>query len=300
MNLDPLAILNALPEATLLRDAAGVVIHVNPAAERLLQVSAADVVGGRDLPYVLAEELATGGRFDVHLDSRRWFEVEISPCGPTGLESSTSLAVYHDMTAIQDLYLSIHYELRGLLTPVQGFTELLLLGAGGALNDKQKEMAQIAVSSSKRVLAYMEAVLSYARIARQWDIVLRPEHININDLIDSVFESANRQQWTLARENSYIFGDKRKLFDVFWFLKFQASYDAMNMLSVQTRAQFSRITIEIKIEGYVYEPLWAYGPRDLCERILAAHGGTFDLDVSTYEICACTITLPIASEPPAS
>jgi hypothetical protein len=139
MNLDPLAILNALPEATLLRDAAGVVRHVNPAAERLLQVCAADVVGGRDLPHVSAEQLDSDeARFEIYT-----FEVPLS-VEFLPVDGGGSLVVYHDNSLRNNIhgYFDMLREMQSALTPIRGWADLLRLGAGGEVNPQQDKMLE--------------------------------------------------------------------------------------------------------------------------------------------------------------
>jgi PAS domain-containing protein len=149
MNLDPLAILNALPEATLLRDAAGVVRHVNPAAERLLKVSAADVVGRRDLPHISAKQMDSGeARFEIYT-----FEVPLS-VEIMLVDGGGSLVVYRDHSWQRNLesYLAMmRFDLASPLTSIRGFADIVRLNRGSITLEQQDEFLKMAAQGAARV-----------------------------------------------------------------------------------------------------------------------------------------------------
>jgi len=148
MDLDPLAILDALPDAALLRDADGVVRHANPAAERLLGVRAAEVVGGCELPGISAEELDRGeAKFEIWtLDRPTMVEI-------VQVEGGGSLVLYGDNS--WRYYISRYFdrfrEMMSALTPIRGFADLLRVGAGGAVNPQQDQMLETIVNNAVKL-----------------------------------------------------------------------------------------------------------------------------------------------------
>jgi hypothetical protein len=183
MNLDPLAILNALPEATLLRDAEGVVRHVNPAAERLLQVRAAEVVGGRDLPHIWHDHLSRGEtKFEIYGLDRPTL-VEIVP-----VEGGGSLVVYGDNSWRYYVsgYFDMLREMMSALTPIRGFADLLRLGAGGAVNPQQDEMLETIANNAvklRREMLLMHHTFLYDTFTPTLVIAAYDINTTIKDLV---------------------------------------------------------------------------------------------------------------------
>jgi PAS domain S-box-containing protein len=180
-------ILGSVAEGICGVDAAGYTLFLNRAAEGLLGVVSADVVG-RPVEAVLggaAEDgvaglvrATLGGDGPISADELRLrradgasFEAELT-CSPI-LDDGISGAVvtFHDIGArrelerLKDEFVSIvSHELRTPLTSIRGSLGLLASGKLGALEPRAQRMADIAVQNTDRLVRLINDILDMERI----------------------------------------------------------------------------------------------------------------------------------------
>jgi len=199
MNLDSPAILNALPDAVLVRDGDGVVRFVNPAAERLLGVRAADLVGGRELPWLSAEDLAAGQpKIAVDADGLR---LEVEVVSLDGAEAG-SLVLYRVVMLSKQLqeYYWMSIDLLSRITPCRGGLDLVTRGYVGEVNAQQSEILSIL---SRNVNLLRDGLLTLQQIlALDGNFaVYQKEPCNINSIVLIIFtgilDEYKKSGWTI-------------------------------------------------------------------------------------------------------
>jgi hypothetical protein len=87
----------------------------------------------------------------------------------------------------------ISHELRTPVTPIQGYTDLLLSEKSGPLNDQQKEALHIIRSNSKRLLDLIDGVLDISRVERGKPVEVKKEPIMFNQIIKDLVEGLKFQ-----------------------------------------------------------------------------------------------------------
>ena len=186
MHLDNPAILNALPHAVLVRDGQGVVRFANAAAERLLAVRAADLVGGRELPWVGAEDLAAGhAKIQVNAGEVR-LEVEVVPLD--GAEAG-SLVVYRVvmlLQTIEEYITSICYDVKIPLIAIRNCIAMVSRGFAGEINPQQKELLSLASQNVGQLYDATETLLQTMVLDFEQH-VQEKEYCQLNSMLVSIF-----------------------------------------------------------------------------------------------------------------
>lgn len=303
MNLDPLAILNALPEAALLRDADGVVRHVNPAAERLLDVRAAEVVGGSDLPGISDEQLSRGEtNFEIcGLD--RPTMVQIVP-----VEGGGSLVVYRDNSWQQQAhkyYQTLAFDLLAPLNSVYHAVNLIKKMRVAMTDEQQEEILAMASRTSLGLqgeMLFLRDQIRYETFDRSLCIteVALPESIRQTlEPLQQAYDFAEVQVDT-DRDLPLVSCDlRRMLFVLRALFRHAINLQARQLhITFLSEDQYLAMKCTISHTSDSYRHNFAY--RDLCQRLLEQQSGTFEFTVSSETTQTCRITLPIASEPPAA
>jgi PAS domain-containing protein len=303
MNLDPLAILNALPEATLLRDAAGVVRHVNPAAERLLQVRAADVVGGRDLPHVSAEQLDSGeAQFEIYT-----FEVPLS-LEFLPVDGGGSLVLYRDRSWQRDLESYLGTMRFDLLTPLisAGHAVDLVRRMRATLTEQQQDEI-LAIASRNGLIAKLEMLFLHDQI--RYENLAGSLHIAAENLAEMMRQAMEPLQQAYDFTEIQIDSDRepppvrcdrgRMLFVLRALFRHVSSLqDRQLHITFSLEDQYLAINCIISHSSMPYRSNFTH--RDLCQRLLEQQSGMFEFTVASETTQHCLIRLPIASDPPAA
>ncbi|MGI6541756.1 MAG: two-component system histidine kinase PnpS [Limnochordia bacterium] len=142
------AVFTSMRDAVITTGKTGRVALINPAAERLFQVKAEDVVGRsvlevirhHQLAYIMQSTMTTGLATTLEFETfdvpPRHFQVEIAPVHNMRGKRSGAVAVLHDVTELRQLerirtefVANVSHELRTPITSIRGYLETLLDGA---------------------------------------------------------------------------------------------------------------------------------------------------------------------------
>ncbi|MBA3470040.1 MAG: GAF domain-containing protein [Herpetosiphonaceae bacterium] len=203
------------------------IILYNPAAEEVLRIPRSEVID-RSLSSVAAPrnevELHEEGRAlllytglhegiqTVHRDeSVHAMIIELpgqmiaANFAPVAAEDGSRfgvVVVLRDITreieadrAKRDFIATVSHELRTPLTPIRGFVDLLLLNAGGALNDAQRDMLGTVKANTMRMVSLVEDLLEIGRL-EAGKISLNTAPSNINQMVHDTIA-----MWNLELQN---------------------------------------------------------------------------------------------------
>jgi len=114
------------------------------------------------------------------------------------------------------------HELRTPLNAVIGFSELMLDGVPGEINDEQRQCLNDILSSGQHVLNLVNDVLDLSKV-EAGKIELKPENLNLTDVIDGVAQTAkpmlddNRHKLGVSVEEGLppVRADKNRLRQIF-------------------------------------------------------------------------------------
>lgn len=174
--------LDALKDGVLLIDQKRRLVGFNPAASRLVAaVNNQSLSEGAPLKAVLPQldgELllnSTGGKQEVDLEGRgavRFITLHALPLprlGPTG--EPGHVIIVRDVTRsveVEELkreFLSVvTHELKTPLTAVRGYVKLLLMGKGGELSEKQKELLRVTHDQAEVLATMVQDLLDATRL----------------------------------------------------------------------------------------------------------------------------------------
>jgi len=133
---------------------------------------------------VVSERVETGERI---------ISAQLSPVF-SGDQFLGTVAVLRDVTkdvlaerAKNDFITSVSHEFRTPLTPIKGYTDLLLMGAGGDLSVAQQGMMNTIKENVERLTSLVNDVLNIAKIDRG-DYTMAMQTVNVAELVTSVVE----------------------------------------------------------------------------------------------------------------
>ncbi|MBI4511340.1 MAG: HAMP domain-containing histidine kinase [Deltaproteobacteria bacterium] len=125
----------------------------------------------------------------------------------------------HEVERLKSNFLAvISHELRTPLTSVIGYSEMLLEGLAGALNDEQRDYVQTIMEKGEQLLQLISGILDVARI-EAGTIRLSSEPVDLRDVIESVTSQveplARRKRVALVTETPTrklrVLGDKERI-----------------------------------------------------------------------------------------
>jgi PAS domain S-box-containing protein len=185
------AILEGIADGVLVADADGQVILFNAACERILGLRRDEIMGRPITEYVgiygaqgrawidsitrwsLDPTTYSPGDFAtqrLELADKRVLSVTLAPV-MTGDEYLGSVSLIRDITREVEIdrmksqiITHVSHELRTPLTPAKGWTDMLLLGAGGPLSPLQKQAAEVIKASIDRLTTLVDDMLDISRI----------------------------------------------------------------------------------------------------------------------------------------
>ena len=220
------AIVNSIAEGLILVDSSNRVLHINPAAERLLDLSADNI--DKDITEIIQNEEL------IHIfeeDQRQILQhkpTEQIPSKDEGINliSEITLARYNEKLVLRiiaspflnenglilgtvylfdditrekeidqmksDFISLVSHELRTPLTSIIGFVSFILDGKAGAINDRQRNSLARVQRQSKRLAALINDLLDISRI-ESGRIQMEQESISLLEIVTQRLEEIRPQ-----------------------------------------------------------------------------------------------------------
>jgi len=210
------AILEAIADGVMVVNAQGYVILFNAAAERILDARRDEIIGRpiKDLlglygaagvtwmRHMEQWSVSAGARLDLssleqplQIENRHiTVNVHVAPV-TLGDEYLGAVSIFRDVTreveadrAKSEFVSNVSFELRTPMTSIKGYTDLILLGAAGTMNDEQKRFLGIIKANADRLSTLINDLLDIGRIESQrvdWNI----QPLALRRLVDQVADS---------------------------------------------------------------------------------------------------------------
>jgi PAS domain S-box-containing protein len=210
------AILESIADAVLLANAEGRIILFNSAAERILQLPRVQVqgqllsdisilYGGSAFKWIQMLEKWTGDNITDPMAGGDFISEQVELGDLTvsmslspvfiGQQFLGTVSVFRDITRDievdrikSEFITNVSHEFRTPLTPIKGYTDLLLMGAGGALTDSQTEMLGTIKENVERLTILVNDVLNIAKI----DSLAERLAMNLVDLSEFIPSEFNK------------------------------------------------------------------------------------------------------------
>ncbi|MDI6792827.1 MAG: CHASE2 domain-containing protein [bacterium] len=199
-------ILSSIADGILVTDCRGIIIYHNSKFNQMLDIKEeiinTSVIGLIRRFYDLAEQelekIINESRtlsFDFHLPSPfpKAYNFTLVSLKDKQEEVIGTVGILHDVTYLREIdrtksefVSNVSHELRTPLTTIKGSVELLLGGAAGELNEKQRKLLTINANDTERLIRLINDLLDVSKIeSGKIELDIRP--INILDVIrDSV------------------------------------------------------------------------------------------------------------------
>ncbi len=246
------AILESIADGVLLADATGRIILFNSAAERILQLPRQQVrgqlvsdisllYGDGSMRWTQMLERWTDGNQPSPIEAGEFISEQIELGALTvsanlspvfiGDQFLGTVSVFRDITRDievdrikSEFITNVSHEFRTPLTPIKGYTDLLLMGAAGNLSDPQANMLNIIKENVERLTILVNDVLNIAKIDSQLER-LAMQLVDLNEFVPSEFNKiagrANNTKKNLTTSVTIgdnvpaIRADREKLIQVF-------------------------------------------------------------------------------------
>jgi two-component system phosphate regulon sensor histidine kinase PhoR len=195
-----LAMLTSMVEGVMVLDSRGRVLQVNPALERMFDVTRMEVRGhpcsdvfrhpqlDTLVSTVLTKRMNTEDEILLHPSGRR-LHIEASVTANDRENDAFAVLVFHDMTELRRLELirkdfvaNVSHELRTPLTSIKGYIEALLDGAKDD-PDTSTKFLDIILKQSDRLNLILEDLLQLSRI-ESGQILFKREPLHIQGVIE--------------------------------------------------------------------------------------------------------------------
>lgn len=222
------AILQSLSDGVIVCDTEGSVLTANPAAERILDRSVEELLTwqlpdlltrlfGAESQHIPMDNLLTepqdvndepisySGDFSFRKVTLR---LTLDPVITSKNELLGLVAVFRDITReveadrLKDEFIgTVSHELRTPMTSIKGFTQLLVMGSLGPVNESQQEFLNIIHTNAERMVAIINDLLDITKIeAGTIDLDLRPIHLAeaLSNVVLDLQDRIQEHQHTLA------------------------------------------------------------------------------------------------------
>ena len=215
------AILRSIADGVIVADARRRIVLINLAAEHILGARGETVIGqdvynvfgafspqGRMEALAAMEALitdpvpskATLRVIDTTLELEdRMISARLTPVFTESEEFVGVVTILRDITkevladrAKNEFVSTVSHELRTPLTSIKGYTDLLIAGAVGAVNDGQRRFLSIVKSNADRLTALINDLLDISRI-ETGRITLHIENLRMEDIVLEVVSSLRQQ-----------------------------------------------------------------------------------------------------------
>lgn len=209
------AILTSIADGVVVNDAAGQVILVNPAAERILDVHGGQLIDqgfhalfavfgtqGREkavdameaLLNVPASETSNAFKMVMKIDNRV-VHAHLSPVRTQEGNFLGVVTILRDVTkeveadrAKSEFISTVSHELRTPMTAIKGYTELLYGKTVGSINPEQEQFLGIIKSNTDRLTALIDDLLDISRI-ETGRMRFDPKPVQVGDVIAEVISA---------------------------------------------------------------------------------------------------------------
>lgn len=236
------AIVNSIAEGLILVDPNNRILHINPAAERLLDLSQDNI--DKDITELIQNdeliqiEQSPSKNEDanfvseitlIHHDEKLVLRTIASPFLDENGQTLGTVYLFDDITREKEIdqmksdFISlVSHELRTPLTSIIGFVSFILDGKAGAINDRQRNSLARVHRQSKRLAALINDLLDISRI-ESGRIQMEQAPISILDIVTQRLEEIRPQadeksiQLDLTAPESIpdILGDEARMGQVF-------------------------------------------------------------------------------------
>ena len=236
------AIVNSIAEGLILVDPNNRILHINPAAERLLDLSQDSI--DKDITELIHnDELIqieqTPSKNEntnfvseitlIHHDKKLVLRTIASPFLDENGQTLGTVYLFDDITREKEIdqmksdFISlVSHELRTPLTSIIGFVSFILDGKAGAINDRQRNSLTRVQRQSKRLAALINDLLDISRI-ESGRIQMEQAPISILDIVTQRIEEIRPQadeksiqlDMTAPESVPQIFGDEARMGQVF-------------------------------------------------------------------------------------
>jgi len=239
------AILTSIADGVVVNNAEGQTILINPAAERILDKSAEQLVGqdfqglfsvfserGRDEAVAAMEALLGAPASEVHNAFKMTLEIDrrtvhahLSPVLTQRGDFLGVVTVLRDITkeveadrAKSEFVSTVSHELRTPMTAIKGYTDLLYAGSVGSINAEQGRFLGIIKNNADRLTALINDLLDISRV-ETGRIRFEPRPVQIGDVIADVVNALAGQARSKRQKLTYevvgglpdIMGDRNRL-----------------------------------------------------------------------------------------
>lgn len=214
-------LLNSIPDMVYFKDTEGVYIGCNPAFSEFVSHSAEEIIGKKDHDIfpeekaknysVLSKEMLESGdirKFEEHIknnSTEKYFETIIAPLHNENGENMGVVGVSRDITARKEadelvrariaaeaanktkseFLANMSHEIRTPLNSIIGFSDMMLDGATGELNEKQEKYLQNVSNSGKHLLDLINNILDLSKVeAGKTEIKI--EEVDVGDFFDEI------------------------------------------------------------------------------------------------------------------
>lgn len=236
------AIVNSIAEGLILVDPNNRILHINPAAERLLDLSQDSI--DKDISELIHNdeliqiEQAPSKNEDtnfvseitlIHHDKKLVLRTIASPFLDENGQTLGTVYLFDDITREKEIdqmksdFISlVSHELRTPLTSIIGFVSFILDGKAGTINDRQRNSLTRVQRQSKRLAALINDLLDISRI-ESGRIQMEQTPISILDIVTQRIEEIRPQadeksiqlDMTAPESVPQIFGDEARMGQVF-------------------------------------------------------------------------------------
>jgi PAS domain S-box-containing protein len=268
------AIVNSIAEGLILVDSDNRVLHINPAAERLLGLSEDSI--DKDITELIQnDELIqieqTPSKNEeanfvseitlIHHDEKLVLRTIASPFLDENGQTLGTVYLFDDITREKEIdqmksdFISlVSHELRTPLTSIIGFVSFILDGKAGAINDRQRNSLARVQRQSKRLAALINDLLDISRI-ESGRIQMEQEPISLLEIVTQRIEEIRPQadeksirlDLTAPESVPTIFGDEARMGQVFTNLIGNAIKFTPNNgeVSIKVRVDGSLLHVEV-------------------------------------------------------
>jgi two-component system sensor histidine kinase ResE len=197
------AILSSIGDGVLLEDLAGNFIPLNTAAETLMEEMVINFPLGplRELPIGDYEQISDFQPSPWLLDHRRFqvgekvISAHSAAVRTDDGEHLGTVIVLRDVTAeaeaerLKDAFIThVSHELRTPLTAIKGFSELLLVSAGGALNGEQRSFLETISRHTDSLVAMINELLDFSEMEAGGRLSLHCHPVQLSTLVEKIAE----------------------------------------------------------------------------------------------------------------